>query len=138
MREGGDVAIISWGTSVPVCLAAADSLAKLGISASVLNLRWLSPLDRSAIRQVTETCGRVLIVHEANLTGGFGAEVMAGITERHSDHLKVPVKRLAAPDVPMPAAPMLQSSVVPSPSDVVKAASELVGRHLHRLATSSV
>jgi 2-oxoisovalerate dehydrogenase E1 component len=138
IREGGDVAIISWGTSVPVCLAAANSLAKLGISAAVLNLRWLSPLDRSAIRQVTETCGRVLIVHEANLTGGFGAEVMAGITERHSDHLKVPVKRLAAPDVPMPAAPMLQSSVVPSPSDVVKAASELVGRHLNRSAISSV
>lgn len=127
MRQGTDAAIISWGTSIPACLAAADILATLGIFVSVLNLRWLSPLDRSAIRQVTEACGRVLIVHEANLTGGFGAEILAGIAERHSVHLKVPVRRIGAPDVPMPAAPGLQKSVIPSTSDVVTAVSELVG-----------
>jgi 2-oxoisovalerate dehydrogenase E1 component len=126
VREGEDIAIISWGTAVTRCLAAAESLAKEGIEASVLNLRWLSPLDRAAIRRVVEACGRVLIVHDAPLTGGFGAEVAAGIAECHSELLKAPVARIGAIDVPMPASPRLQRCVIPTPEDILKRASIMV------------
>ena len=129
VREGEDVAIISWGTAVARCLTAAESLAKAGIEAAVLDLRWLSPLDRAAIRRVTEACGRVLIVHDAPLTAGFGAEIAAGIAEHHADLLKAPVARIGAVDVPMPASPRLQRCVIPTSEDIFKRASSMVDPH---------
>lgn len=126
-REGEDVAIITWGTALPVVMEAAELLHSEGIEAAVLDLRWLSPLDDAAIEAaVTDSGGRVLIVHEANRTGGVGAEIAARISERHGSKLAAPVSRIGAKDVRMPASPTLQQAVLPSVEEIVDAAKALV------------
>jgi 2-oxoisovalerate dehydrogenase E1 component len=128
-RRGNDLAIIAWGAMSLKAEEAADRLAAEGVAASVLDLRWLSPLDEEAIAEaVTEGGGRVLVVHEANLTGGFGAEIAARIGERFFEELDSPVMRLAAPDVRIPSAPALQEAVVPQIHDIVEASRRLVGK----------
>jgi 2-oxoisovalerate dehydrogenase E1 component len=124
-REGGDVAIVSWG---PVALAAeeaAKALAGRGVEATVLDLRWLAPLDDEAIAAAVERTNRVLIAHEANVTGGFGAEIAARIGERHFSDLDAPVRRVGAPDVRLPAAPALQAALLPSADTIARAAERL-------------
>ncbi|HWA41945.1 MAG TPA: thiamine pyrophosphate-dependent enzyme [Hypericibacter adhaerens] len=117
-REGRDLAIVAWGTAVPEALDAAETLAAAGIDAAVLDLRWLSPLDEAAIADLAARCGRVLIVHEANRTGGVGAEIAARIAERHPT---VRVRRLGAPDTRIPASPALQAALLPK-ADAIQAA----------------
>ncbi|MCQ6272309.1 thiamine pyrophosphate-dependent enzyme [Pseudarthrobacter sp. R1] len=122
-RDGADVAIISWGSMVAPALEAAERLSDEGIDATVVDLRWLRPLDDQAIAKAVSRCGgRVVIAHEAFLSGGFGAEVSALITERHFDLLVSPVVRVGTPDVRMPSAPSLQDSVLPTASDIIDAA----------------
>ena len=128
-RRGNDVAIIAWGAMSLKAEAAADRLLAEGIAASVLDLRWLSPLDEEAIAEaVTGAGGRVLVVHEANLTGGFGAEIAARIGERFFEELDSPVRRVATPNVRIPSAPALQEALVPQVRDIVEAARRLVGK----------
>lgn len=125
-RDGRDLAIITWGSMLHEALAAADELAQSDIEASVLDLRWLRPLDEAAIAQVVRAAGgRVVVAHEANLTGGFGAEISAHITERHFDILSAPVARIGLNDVRMPSAPALQAAVLPRAADIVDAARKL-------------
>ena len=122
-RKGGDLTLVAWSTAVPMALAAAETLAEQGIEAGVLDLRWLSPIDDEALADaVAEGGGRVVVVHEANRTGGVGAEVAARITERHWGRLRSPVERVAAPDVRMPASPVLQAALLPNPERIVEAA----------------
>ena len=126
-RRGRHLAIICWGAMSLEAEKAADVLADEGIDATVLDLRWLSPLDDEAISEaVTTSGGRVLIVHEANVTGGFGAEVTARISERQFFELKAPVMRLATPDMRIPASPILQGALIPDASVIVKAARQLL------------
>jgi pyruvate/2-oxoglutarate/acetoin dehydrogenase E1 component len=106
--------------------AAADELAASGIDAAVLDLRWLSPLDDKALVDLARKLRRVLVVHEANLTGGFGAEVAARVAEQAFGELAAPVMRLATPDVRMPAAPALQGALLPSRSTIGDAIRRLV------------
>ena len=107
-RPGSDALIVSWGRMVNEADAAAEELAASGIDAAVLDLRWLSPLDDRALLELAKEVRRVLVVHEANLTGGFGAEVAARVAETRLRRAGAPVLRLATPDVRMPAAPVLQ------------------------------
>ncbi|WP_396911012.1 thiamine pyrophosphate-dependent enzyme [Mycolicibacterium sp.] len=121
-RDGADLAIITWGAMLQEAITAADELAAAGIRASVLDLRWLRPLDDAAIADVVRTSGgRVIVVHEANLTGGFGAEIAAHITERHFDTLATPVTRIGLDDLRVPSAPALQAAVLPRATDIVDA-----------------
>lgn len=114
-RPGGDLGIISWGTALPVALAAAEELAEESIEVAVLDLRWISPLDGDAIAALIERCdGRILIVHEAASTGGFAAELIARLHEKHGGSRRLHVERLTSPDVPMPAAPELQDALLPT------------------------
>ena len=92
----------------------------------MLDLRWLAPLDDAAIAAAVERTGRVLVAHEANVTGGFGAEVAARIGERCSTALDAPVRRLGAPDTRIPPAPGLQAALLPSAEAIARAATELV------------
>jgi len=119
-RVGRDIAILSWGTMVPRAVEAAELLEKEGISAAVLDLRWISPLDFDAVVSVVEACGnKALIVHEAVQTGGFGAELGLRLVEHVSRAgQEVRVERLATPDVRMPASPVLQAALVPSPAAI--------------------
>ena len=127
-RQGADVAILTWGPMLHRALSAADILSGLGHEASVVDLRWLRPLDDDTIDAVVRQCqGRVIVAHEANLTGGFGAEVAARISERHFGTLTAPVRRVGAPDVRIPAAPALQKAVLPSADWLVEAVLTMLG-----------
>jgi 2-oxoisovalerate dehydrogenase E1 component len=120
-RSGSDAAIITWGTMVSPALEAAERLAAQDISVSVLDLRWLRPLDHDAIADVVAgSGGSVVVVHEANVTGGFGAEVAAHIQSSHFDELDAPVARIGCPDSRIPAAPALQAALVPGVDDIVQ------------------
>lgn len=131
-RPGSDLAILTWGPMLHRALAAAGQLSAAGREACVVDLRWLRPLDDETIDAVVRQChGRVIVAHEANLTGGFGAEVAARISERHFGTLTAPVRRVGAPDVRIPAAPALQREVLPSAAWLVDAAQELLSDSLH-------
>jgi 2-oxoisovalerate dehydrogenase E1 component beta subunit len=82
------------------CEAAANELAEDGIETTLLDLRTLAPLDRKAILDAAKRTGKVLIVHEDNISGGIGGEVSALIAEHAFDYLDAPIRRLASPDVP--------------------------------------
>jgi 2-oxoisovalerate dehydrogenase E1 component len=126
-RTGSDLLIVTWGAMVHKALSAADTLQAEGIEATVLDLRWVNPIDDDAIAVAVAECGgRVIVVHEANITGGLGAEISARITERHFAILNAPVCRLGAPDIRIPAAPSLQKEVIPNASDIAAAGRKLV------------
>jgi pyruvate/2-oxoglutarate/acetoin dehydrogenase E1 component len=121
VRPGKDVTIVTWGTMVGKALIAATELSADGVEAEVIDLRWLAPLDMGPVTQSLKQTGRVVIAHEANLTGGFGAEIAARIGEESFGDLRAPVLRIGAPDVHMPAAPALQEAVIPVVADIVRA-----------------
>jgi 2-oxoisovalerate dehydrogenase E1 component len=125
-REGSDLAIFSWGRMALAAEEAASALAERGIEATVVDLRWLSPLDDEAIAAAVSSTNRVLVAHEANVTGGFGAEIAARIGERHFGELDAPVRRVGAPDVRIPPAPALQEALLPSAASIERAAKQLV------------
>jgi 2-oxoisovalerate dehydrogenase E1 component len=112
--RGGDAAIVCWGSMVPVALEASRQLAERGIQVAVLDLRWLSPLDEEALLDVVRSAsGRVVVAHEANLTGGFGAEIATWLHERLGRELDLDVIRVGMPDTRVPAAPVLQQRIRP-------------------------
>jgi 2-oxoisovalerate dehydrogenase E1 component len=121
-KQGTDAVIVTWGTMVRVALEAAESLEKEGLKVGVLDLRWLSPLDENALRNaVKEAGGRVVVVHEANLTGGFGAEVVTRLHEMLGGEMSLKIKRVATPNVRIPAAPVLAQELLPNASRVIDA-----------------
>lgn len=131
-RAGSDVIVVTWGTMLEPALAAARALEEDGISAGVLDLRWLRPLDDAAlVEAVARASGRVVVAHEANVTGGFGAEVAARIQDLCFDELDAPVRRVGSPDVRMPSAPVLQQALVPGAEEIARACAEMAGRQLH-------
>ncbi|SFK93294.1 2-oxoisovalerate dehydrogenase E1 component beta subunit [Paenibacillus sp. 1_12] len=99
-RQGTDITVISYGITVNYALQAAEELSKEGISAHILDLRTLQPLDKEAVLEAAAKTGKVLIIHEDNKTGGVGAEVSAIIAEEMLFELDAPIRRLCAPDVP--------------------------------------
>src|SRR6266851_992094 len=102
VREGNDVLLVAWSAAVHLCLAAADQLAQDGIAAAVLDLRTLVPLDVAGLIAAVERSGKVVVVHEAPLTGGFGAEIVATIQQEAFGLLDAPIRRVAARDTPYP------------------------------------
>ena len=108
VREGNACALIAFGAMVGRCLEAASALAGEGIECAVLDLRSLVPLDVEAIAGQVRSTGRAVVVHEAPLTLGMGAEVVARIVEEAFDHLEAPVLRVTGPDVPYPPASLEQ------------------------------
>jgi 2-oxoisovalerate dehydrogenase E1 component len=129
-RYGGrsDIVIVTWGTMVGGCLEARKVLKDAhSIEATVVDLRWLNPLDTATLEAaVADSRGHVLVAHEANRTGGFGAEIAARVSELAFGTLNAPVARLGAPDVRMPAAPSLQDVLIPDTDAVVEACRNLV------------
>ncbi|MGA1857769.1 pyruvate dehydrogenase complex E1 component subunit beta [Azospirillum sp. 11R-A] len=125
-REGDDVTLVSYAKTVGTCLAAADRLAESGISADVLDLRSLKPLDEDAILRSVAKTGRLVIVHEASRLCGVGAEVAALVAEKAFASLRAPVLRLTGPDAPAPASFPLEQAFVPQADAVVAAVQSLV------------
>jgi 2-oxoisovalerate dehydrogenase E1 component len=121
-RVGGDLAIISYGAYVHVAMRVAETLANDGVQASVLDLRTIAPLDKSAILAAARHCNRVLIVHEDTRTGSVGESVAAIIQEEAFEYLDAPVRIVGALDTPVPYSPPLEEEFLPSEADVERAA----------------
>jgi pyruvate dehydrogenase E1 component beta subunit len=120
-RSGKDVAIVTYGGSLPKALAAAETLAAEGIEAEVLDLRVLRPLDTAAIAAAVAKCHRVVVVDENWKSGGLAAEVMARIVEHAFFELDAPVVRVCAEEVPIPYAKHLEDASLPQPDKIVAA-----------------
>lgn len=125
-REGRHVSLITYGRMVQRCLAAAEAVAPEGIEAEVLDVRTLVPLDREAVVATARKTGRVIIVHEACQSGGFGGELAAVIADSEAFfYLDAPIRRLGGADVPIPYNPRLEASVVPTEERIVQAILDL-------------
>jgi pyruvate dehydrogenase E1 component beta subunit len=120
-RAGKDVAIITYGGSLPKALVAAETLASEGIEAEVVDLRVLRPLDTATVVASVAKCHRAVIVDENWKSGGFAAEVMARIMENAFYELDAPVARVCAEEVPIPYARHLEDAALPQPEKIVAA-----------------
>lgn len=124
-REGSDLTIITYHVGVHWSLEAAKNLEQEGIDVEVVDLRTLLPLDTETILSSARKTGKVLIVHEATLTGGIGGEIAALISEHAFDRLDAPVRRLASPDTHVPYSPTLEDWILPNADKVCSAARSL-------------
>jgi pyruvate dehydrogenase E1 component beta subunit len=124
-REGSDVTIVSYAKMVEVSLQAADMLAKEGISAEVVDLRSLRPLDTGPVLESFKKTNRCVVVEENWALYGVGAEVAARIQEEAFDWMDAPIKRVSQEDVPLPYSRELEQSALPNPGKVVKAVKEI-------------
>lgn len=125
VRQGTDLTAITWGSGVVRCQRAAAELEREGFSVEVIDLRTLVPLDEATILESVKKTGKAIVVHEAQLTGGFGGEIAARISDQAFSWLDAPVRRLAAKDCFPPYAPSLEAAILPSQEDVTDAVREL-------------
>jgi pyruvate dehydrogenase E1 component beta subunit len=121
-RSGTDVTIVAWSMSMTYALKAAEELSKEDISAEVIDLRTLKPMDMATIIESVKRTGRVVTVEEGWRQSGVGAEIAASVTEQAFDWLDAPVTRVTGKDVPMPYAANLEKLALPSVAEVVAAA----------------
>ena len=127
VREGADVSLVGFGRTVQTALRAAELLARDGVSADVLDLRSLQPLDEEAILATLGKTGRVVVVDEAPPRCGIASDVAALCVDKGFDLLNAPVRRVTAPHAPVPFSPVLEDAYVPTPEAVVAAARALLG-----------
>jgi pyruvate/2-oxoglutarate/acetoin dehydrogenase E1 component len=125
-RAGSDLTVITFGAMVHVALEAAESLAKDGMNAEVVDLRTLVPLDRETILSSVAKTSKAIVLHEASRTGGIGGELAAIIGEEAFEYLDGPVMRVASLDIPVPFSPPLEKACLPDVEKVVAAAKRLV------------
>ncbi|KAL2482627.1 Pyruvate dehydrogenase E1 component subunit beta-1 [Forsythia ovata] len=135
-REGKDVTITAFSKMVGYVLEAAEILAKEGISAEVINLRSIRPLDRSTIYDSVRKTNRLVTVEEGFSQHGIGAEICASVVEEYFDYLDAPVERIAGADVPMPYAANLERMALPQVEDIVRAAKRTCYRSNSTTATA--
>ena len=124
-REGDDISLITWGAMVYTADEAAQKLEGEGVSVEILDLRTLAPWDKEAVLRSVEKTSKALVLHEDTKTGGFGAEIAATIAEEAFEQLDAPVRRVAAPDAPVPFAPTLEKAFIPQVDDVAAAVRDL-------------
>jgi pyruvate dehydrogenase E1 component beta subunit len=120
-RPGDDVTIVATGMMVDRALGAAQTLAGEGVSAEVIDLRSIQPLDEETILASVEKTGRLVIVHEAPVRGGFGGEVAAIVASKALGYLDAPIQRVGAPWTPVPFGPVLTEAYVPKEADILQA-----------------
>ncbi|MDD2925413.1 alpha-ketoacid dehydrogenase subunit beta [Rhodoferax sp.] len=125
-RAGRDVSLVTYGNSLPKCLAAAEALAGDGIEAEVIDLRVLRPLDMATVIASVARTHRVVIVDEGWKSGSLSAEIAARLAEDALYELDAPVRRVCSREVPMPYAAHLEEAALPSVNDIVLAARALV------------
>jgi 2-oxoisovalerate dehydrogenase E1 component len=124
-REGSDLSIVTYGTTTHYSLQAAEALAKEGVNCDVLDLRSIYPLDLDAILTSVKKTGRVLMVHEDKVTGGFGGEVAALIGEHAFTNLDAPVMRVGSTFTPVGFSKILEEAILPNPQKIIDAALKL-------------
>lgn len=126
-REGTDVTVVAIGLMVSKALGAAKKLEQDGISVEVVDPRSLIPLDEEIILNSVAKTHKVLVVDEGHLRAGAAAEIAAVIADKGFDSLDAPVKRLTAPDVPIPFSPPMEKFVLPDEAKIIAAVKELIG-----------
>lgn len=124
-RPGRDLTIVTWGAMLARALEAATVLEAQGISAEVINARWIAPFDWDSLLASVRKTGALLVVHEANVSGGFGAEIAARVQSELFGQLRAPVERLGVDDCRMPSAPHLQAALIPDAADIARRAQKL-------------
>lgn len=136
-REGKDLTIVTISQMVHKALLAADELAKAGVSAEVVDLRTLVPLDRNAVLKSVGKTGRLIVADEDYLGFGLTGEISAIVAENLDTlKLKAPVKRLAVPNVPIPYSRPLEQFVIPQVAGIVEAAKSLMSARTAAAATA--
>ena len=125
-RQGQDMTVVTYGLTLHYCLEAAELVAAEGVDVEVVDLRTLTPLDTDTVLESVKKTGKLLIVHEDNITGGVGAEVAALVADQAFEHLDGPISRLCGPDVPtMPFAKSLEDAYMPDTEKVTEAIRKL-------------
>jgi acetoin:2,6-dichlorophenolindophenol oxidoreductase subunit beta len=114
VREGSDVSLVGLAATVPLALAAAQQLAEEGISAEVVDLRCLVPLDMATVLESVRRTSRLVIVEENPYQGGWGGTVASVVADEGFELLDAPVRRVAAASVPLPFADVLEQQVIPT------------------------
>ncbi|MCC6728189.1 MAG: alpha-ketoacid dehydrogenase subunit beta [Chthonomonadales bacterium] len=122
---GTDITVVTWGAMVSLCQAAAELLEEDDIDLEVIDIRTMVPLDTETILESVRKTNRVMVVHEASRTGGFGGEIAAILAEQAFDSLDAPIVRIASADTHVPFSPPLERFYLPSVTDVVEAARKL-------------
>lgn len=122
VRGGRDITLVSYGKTVGHCVQAAELLQAQGVSAEVLDLRSLKPIDHAAVLASVRKTGHLVVVHEAGPMCGVGAEVAAVVAEQAFGALRAPVRRVTGPDAPAAASWVLEQAAVPQPDAIVAAA----------------
>jgi pyruvate dehydrogenase E1 component beta subunit len=123
---GTDVSVFTYSAMTPVCLAVKKALQGHGVDLEIVDLVTLQPLDRDTIVESVRKTGRAIVVEEACVTGGVGAEVAALIAEHCMDVLEAPIRRVGAADVPIPSSPELEKHVLPQADDIVRAVRDVM------------
>src|SRR5258707_1682633 len=124
-REGRDISVITWGAMVYTAEEAAQQLDADGVSVEIIDLRTVMPWDKAAVLASARKTSKVLVLHEDTHTGGFGAEIAATIGEEAFEDLDAPVKRVTAPDTPVPFSPQLEKAFIPQIDDAAAGWREL-------------
>ena len=125
-REGDDVSVVTWGAMVYTAEEAAKQLEQEDVSVEIVDLRTVMPWDKASVLDSVRKTSKVLVLHEDTRTGGFGGEIAATIAEEAFEDLDAPVKRIAAPDTPVPFSPVLEKAFIPQVDGVAAGLRELV------------
>jgi pyruvate dehydrogenase E1 component beta subunit len=125
-RPGKDLTVVTWSGMLGVALKAAETLSQEGIETEIVDLRTLTPLDRDTILTSVKKTGRLIVLHEATRTGGFGGEIAAVVMEEGFGYLKAPLRRVTGPDIPVPASPPLEKFYIPDQDNLIQAAREIL------------
>jgi pyruvate/2-oxoglutarate/acetoin dehydrogenase E1 component len=123
-QEGEEVTVITWGAMVYTAEEAAKQLPDSSVE--IIDLRTVMPWDKEAVLASVRKTSKVLVLHEDTRTGGFGGEIAATIAEEAFEDLDAPVRRIAAPDTPVPFSPVLEKAFIPQVDDVVRGLKELI------------
>ena len=126
ITEGSDITLLSYSYMVDVVKQVAEALNKEGISSEIIDLRTISPLDLNCITESVKKTGRAIVVEEGTISGGVGAEIVARIQDSVFSSLNAPIKRVAAPDIPVPFSKKLENIYLPSVRNIVDAVMEVM------------
>jgi pyruvate dehydrogenase E1 component beta subunit len=125
-RQGKDVTVVTWSKMLGVALNAATQLSQEGVEVEVVDLRTLAPIDKETVLASVRKTGRLVVLHEANRTGGFAGEISAIVMEEALSSLKAPLRRVTGPDIPVPSSPPLEAFYIPNEEKLISAIREIV------------
>jgi pyruvate dehydrogenase E1 component beta subunit len=125
-RQGKDVTVVTWSKMLGVALNAAAQLSQEGVEVEVVDLRTLAPLDKDTVLASVRKTGRLVVLHEANRTGGFAGEISAIVMEEAFSALKAPLRRVTGPDIPVPSSPPLERFYIPNEEKLISAMKEIL------------